>query len=48
MIEQSLLGKNGIKIDVGINNQDIIFLSIGIFGALVLAGIVVHVATKHL
>ena len=45
---QGLLGKDGIIIDVGINNQDIIFLCIGIFAALVLAGTVIHVITKNL
>lgn len=44
----NLVGSKGININVGIDTTDIIYISCGIFFAVVLGGVIVKLLTKKI
>ena len=42
-----VIGKDGVKVDIGFNTLDIILLSAGILVAIILGGIILKALTKN-
>lgn len=44
----NVIGQNGVKIDVGIDTESVLYLAIGVFFGVVFGGVVIKLLTRNM